>query len=641
MSLSAGAAACCSRWASRSSTSGPTRSSAAAATSRVRLRLRPALRARAARHGPATRRRPARCSRTRSPPSGAGEAETDGFNALVLRAGLTWRQAMVLRAYAKYLRQAGIDVQPGLHRAVPAGEPAARRGCWCGCSRPASTRPLRRTTATESSTRLVARRSPAPSTTSPASTRTASCAPSSRSSRPRCAPTYFQPGADGATASPYVVVQARPAAGARPAAAAAEVRDLGLLARGSRACTCASARSPAAGCAGRTAARTSAPRCSAWSRRRWSRTRSSCRSAPRAASSSSSCPSRPIDREAWLAEGIACYRTFISALLDVTDNLRRRQPVVPPPRRGPPRRRRPLPGGRRRQGHRDVLRHRQRARHRLRLLARRRVRLRRLGRLRPQGDGHHRARRVGVGQAALPRARRRHPAEDFTVVGVGDMSGDVFGNGMLLSEHIRLVAAFDHRHIFLDPTPDAGGVVRRAAPAVRPAALVVGRLRPVADLARAAASTRARRSRSRSRRRCARRSGIAGRRRRADAGRADAARSCRRRSTCSGTAASAPTSRRRTESHADVGDKANDAIRVDGARAALPGRRRGRQPRPHPARPDRVPRAAAARINTDAIDNSAGVDTSDHEVNIKILLDQVVRDGDLTPEAAQRRCSPR
>ena len=64
------------------------------------------------------------------------------------------------------------------------------------------------------------------------------------------------------------------------------------------------------------------------------------------------------------------------------------------------------------------------------------------------------------------------------MVGVGDMSGDVFGNGMLLSEHIRLVAAFDHRHIFLDPTPDAADVLRRAAPAVRPAALVVGRLRP-------------------------------------------------------------------------------------------------------------------------------------------------------------------
>ena len=57
--------------------------------------------------------------------------------------------------------------------------------------------------------------------------------------------------------------------------------------------------------------------------------------------------------------------------------------------------------------------------------------------------------------------------EDFTVVGVGDMSGDVFGNGMLLSEHIRLVAAFDHRHVFLDPDPDAGDVLRRAAAAVR------------------------------------------------------------------------------------------------------------------------------------------------------------------------------
>ena len=45
--------------------------------------------------------------------------------------------------------------------------------------------------------------------------------------------------------------------------------------------------------------------------------------------------------------------------------------------------------------------------------------------------------------------------QDFTVVGVGDMTGDVFGNGMLLSEHIRLVAAFDHRHVFVDPTPDA------------------------------------------------------------------------------------------------------------------------------------------------------------------------------------------
>ena len=64
--------------------------------------------------------------------------------------------------------------------------------------------------------------------------------------------------------------------------------------------------------------------------------------------------------------------------------------------------------------------------------------------------------------------------EDFTVVGVGDMTGDVFGNGMLLSEHIRLVAAFDHRHIFLDPTPDPAASLAERRAAVRAAALVAG-----------------------------------------------------------------------------------------------------------------------------------------------------------------------
>ena len=150
-----------------------------------------------------------------------------------------------------------------------------------------------------------------------------------------------------------------------------------------------------------------------------------------------------------------------------------------------PRPRRPVPRRRRGQGHRDVLRHRQRRVAGIRLLARRRLRLRRLGRLRPQEDGHHRARRVGVGEAALPRrwasTRRR---TDFTVAGIGDMSGDVFGNGMLLSQHIRLVAAFDHRHVFIDPAPDAAGELSRAPAAVPAAALVVGRLRREADLER-------------------------------------------------------------------------------------------------------------------------------------------------------------
>ena len=130
--------------------------------------------------------------------------------------------------------------------------------------------------------------------------------------------------------------------------------------------------------------------------------------------------------------------------------------------------------------------------------------------------------------------------DDFTVVGIGDMSGDVFGNGMLLSHHIQLVAAFDHRHVFLDPDPDpeaswqerkrlfelprsswadydaalispGGGVYPRTAKSV-----------PITDEVRAAARHRPAR-------------------RRVHARRADPRASCARRSTCSTTAASAPT----------------------------------------------------------------------------------------------------
>ena len=128
--------------------------------------------------------------------------------------------------------------------------------------------------------------------------------------------------------------------------------------------------------------------------------------------------------------------------------------------------------------------------------------------------------------------------QDFTVVGVGDMSGDVFGNGMLLSKHIRLIGAFDHRHVFLDPDPDAAAQLGGAPAPVQARALVVGRLRPRADLggrrrvpahrqvdpAVAAGARRARRAR-----------------RGAGAQRADPGDAARRRWTCSGTAASAPT----------------------------------------------------------------------------------------------------
>ncbi len=217
-------------------------------------------------------------------------------------------------------------------------------------------------------------------------------------------------------------------------------------------------------------------------------------------------------------------------------------------------------------------------------------------------------------------------ADDFTVVGIGDMSGDVFGNGMLLSEHIRLVAAFDHRHVFLDPSPDAavafverrrlfdlprsswadydsalisagGGVYPRSAKSV-----------PVSEQVRVALGL--------------------------PEGLDEMAPNDLLRAILHapvdlvwnggiGTYVKAT-----SESNLDVGDKSNDAIRVNGGelrcRVVGEGGNLGLT---------QLGRIEAARngvlLTTDAIDNSAGVDTSDHEVNIKILLDAAVRDGAL------------
>ena len=184
---------------------------------------------------------------------------------------------------------------------------------------------------------------------------------------------------------------------------------------------------------------------------------------------------------------------------------------------------------------------------------------------------------------------RRSP---FTVAGVGDMSGDVFGNGVLLSRVIKLVAAFDHRHIFIDPDPDPEASFARARADVRAAALELARLRRDAASARAAASSTARPRRSRSR---PRRRKLLDDRRRGAVGRGgDPQDPDRAASTCSTTAASAPTSRPPSEEHADVGDRANDRVRVNGERAAGAGGRRGRQPRAHAEGPPRVLGGAAA-----------------------------------------------
>ncbi|WP_214408635.1 NAD-glutamate dehydrogenase [Sphaerisporangium fuscum] len=215
---------------------------------------------------------------------------------------------------------------------------------------------------------------------------------------------------------------------------------------------------------------------------------------------------------------------------------------------------------------------------------------------------------------------------DFTVVGVGDMSGDVFGNGMLLSEHIRLVAAFDHRHIFVDPSPDAargfaersrlfalprsswadydselisagGGVWPRTAKSV-----------PVSPQMRAALGIP---------------EGV----------------SALTPNDLISAILKAPVDllwnggigtyvKASSESHADVGDKANDPLRVNAGdlRCKVIGEG-GNLGLTQLARIEFA--LNGGYVNTDFIDNSAGVDTSDHEVNIKVLLDRVVRDGEL------------
>src|SRR5674536_225274 len=214
---------------------------------------------------------------------------------------------------------------------------------------------------------------------------------------------------------------------------------------------------------------------------------------------------------------------------------------------------------------------------------------------------------------------------DFSAVGIGDMSGDVFGNGMLLSCHIRLVAAFDHRHIFLDPDPDparsfaerqrvfalprsswadydrtvisaGGGIVARSAKSVK----LTPQVRAMLGVEAAAMAPN------------------------------ELIRAILQAPVdllWNGGIGTYVKSARETA--ADGGDRTNDAVRVDGAQ--LRCRVVGEGGNLGLTQLGRVEFAlAGGRVNTAAIDNSAGVDCSDHEVNIKILLDAVVAAGDMT-----------
>ncbi|MEG8281225.1 NAD-glutamate dehydrogenase [Streptomyces sp. AHA2] len=337
-------------------------------------------------------------------------------------------------------------------------------------------------------------------------------------------------------------------------------------------------------------------------------------------------PDPSVDRDAWMAEGIASYKTFISALLDITDNMVAGE-VVPPA---------------------DVVRHDEDDTYLVVAADKGTATFSDIANevagkynfwlgdaFASGGSAGYDHKGMGITARGAWESVKRHfrdmgvdtQTEDFTVVGIGDMSGDVFGNGMLLSEHIRLVAAFDHRHIFIDPNPDAatsyaerrrlfelprsswedyntellspgGGVFPRTAKAIPVNAQIrealgieakVTKLTP-ADLMKAILQAPVDLLWN---------GGI-------------------------GTYVKSS-----AESNADVGDKANDAIRVDGqdlrVKVVGEGGNLGL------TQLGRIEFALhGGRINTDAIDNSAGVDTSDHEVNIKILLNGLVAEGDMT-----------
>ncbi len=217
--------------------------------------------------------------------------------------------------------------------------------------------------------------------------------------------------------------------------------------------------------------------------------------------------------------------------------------------------------------------------------------------------------------------------DSFTAVGIGDMSGDVFGNGLLYTDKVRLLAAFDHRHVFLDPDPDAavsfaerkrlfelpgstwndydraalspgGDVLDRKAKSVSPSAEARAALAIPDDVPAAMTPNVLIRHILKAPADLLWNGGI-------------------------GTYVKAS-----DESQADVGDRTNDQVRVNGsevrARVVGEGGNLGF------TQLGRIEYArAGGKINTDFIDNSAGVDTSDHEVNWKILLDLAIQRGEL------------
>ncbi len=337
----------------------------------------------------------------------------------------------------------------------------------------------------------------------------------------------------------------------------------------------------------------------------------------------------PSGREAYQAEVLACYKTFIGAMLDITDNIEA-DTAVPPP---------------------DVVRcdgddpylvvaadkgtatfsdtaNEIAARYGYWLG----------DAFASGGSEGYDHKKMGITARGAWESVKIHFAalgmnpdiDDFTVTGIGDMSGDVFGNGMLLSEHIKLVAAFDHRHVFIDPDPHPGtsfaersrmfALPRSSWADYDPALISPGggvwprsaKSVPVSPQARTALGL-------------------------------DAGVVALSPDELISAILAAPVDllwnggigtyvKASNESHADVGDRSNDAVRIDATR--LRARVIGEGGNLGLTQAARIEYSlGGGLVNTDFIDNSAGVDTSDHEVNIKILLADAIRDGILPASA--------
>ena len=332
------------------------------------------------------------------------------------------------------------------------------------------------------------------------------------------------------------------------------------------------------------------------------------------------------DRDAVLAEGIACYKMFINGLLDITDNLVDGR-VVPPH---------------------DVVRHDGDDPYLVVAADKGTATFSDIANgvsaehgfwlgdaFASGGSVGYDHKKMGITAKGAWESVKRHfralgrdsQTQDFTCVGIGDMSGDVFGNGMLLSTHIRLVAAFDHRHIFIDPNPD---VAKSFAERERMFNLPRSSWD---DYDKSLISTGG---------------GVFARSAKTIALSPEA---CRALGIADGTTQLTPTElmsailkapvdllwnggigtyvKSEGETNADVGDRANNALRVNGrelrAKVVGEGGNLGFTQR------GRIEAAQhGVLLNTDFIDNSAGVDTSDHEVNIKILLNDAVQRGELS-----------